>query len=237
MSKESQVQERPMSAETVDSGDSGNGVAVPCVVSRGTLQAEAAPVFGRVQSTDRRGGRGLHTGRRGQRSAAPRRVVFVPSGQLAAAVPQRCGGRSGEAAWSEREGRPRRGERAAGAQSGAPGAPTAPGGENHRGPKKTFGIAGAIDARRQRSMSAVTQLAVTVGAQAACEALAVPRASYYREVLMKGSLRHALHDELAGIEVDQVVDGSRIVLRIRIIAGAPGEAILDSHPVIGLVRH
>ena len=29
-------------------------------------------------------------------------------------------------------------------------------------------------------MSAVTKLAVTVGAQAACEALAVPRASYYR---------------------------------------------------------
>ena len=33
---------------------------------------------------------------------------------------------------------------------------------------------------QQRSMSAVTELAVTVGAQAACGALAIPRASYYR---------------------------------------------------------
>ena len=46
--------------------------------------------------------------------------------------------------------------------------------------KKTFGGARDSPARKQRSMSAVTELATTVDALAACGALTVTRASYYR---------------------------------------------------------
>jgi len=89
MSRESRVQERGVSSETADSGDRGNGVGVPGRVpsagrpakpqrrqfsaefkARIVEEADACTQAGEVY-----------------RAFAPRRVVFVASGQLASALP------------------------------------------------------------------------------------------------------------------------------------------------------